>query len=618
MKKAYKALLVASLAVVGTGSVVAQVSTVPNLAPAAQGVTNTRTDSEGTMPTPAPPAATNNVAPTSASAAAAPALQEPERTVRKEVNQDEYLQMQGVTRISVSNQAVITATVNPDGNGIMVHSKSAGTSDLRVFFPDQSVRLIRFAVSSQDVAKDLQTLRQLLSDVVGVNTTQVGDLLVVQGTIVSMADYQKYQTIIKNFSVVDLVEPQITQSEQQRMLSQLRQDFDSRNFGQIKAELKEDSEKKINAWLTGVATTDREKAEAEQIAGLYFPTVISHIQLQKPIIELDVVLVTVDMSKADRRGTNIYNQLNSIDFQTLRQIESADPQTGIISRFYTANAVQKLNGHGDDAPREFLAGHAGAAGGRAGTGLDFGTDQSGYGNDELLVTWDPGGNVLAQIEATKTEDYVVHYQAPHLSVVSGETASFKDGLSTFVSLEGANTTSVANIEQGVQVSATPFILENGKIRIGITTSTKSTTGNQTNSADEIFSLKDVNTSSVVEVNDGQTIIVAGSNANLFSTNKNEFPLLGKIPIINLFFKFQARQGTNVRSFIFVTPTSPNVWTEANRRRGSDNADRARQYYERDSQYRKGSVGYYLGWEKDIPAPPALAPAPEDKFGTGAK
>ncbi len=616
MKKAYKALLVASLAMVGGGTALAQVGSVPPVTPAAQGVTNTRTDNEP-RPTPAAPAATA-AAPAPAAAAAQTTLQEPERVVRKEVDQDEYLGIQGVGRIAVSNTNVITATVSPDGNGILVHSKAAGTSDLRAMLNDGSVRLIRFVVSSQDVAKDLQTLRQLLSDVVGVSASQVGDLLVVQGTIVSMADYQRYQTIIKNFNVVDLVESQITQSEQQKMLAQLRQDFDARNFGQIKAELKENNEKEISAWLTGVATTDREKSEAEQIAKLYFPNVISHIQLQKPIIELDVVLVTVDMSKADRRGTNIYNQLNSIDFQLLREVEQADPQTGIISNFYTAQAVQRLNGHGDDAAREYLFNYPGAAGGRAGTGLDFGTDNAGYGEDELLVTWDPGGNVLAQIEATKTQDYVVHYQAPHLSVVSGETASFKDGLSTFVSLEGANTTSVANIEQGVQVSATPFILENGKIRIQITTSTKATTSNQTSSDDEIFSLKDVNTSSVVEVSDGQTIIVAGSNANLFSTTKNEMPLLGKIPIINLFFKFQARQGTQVRSFIFVTPTSPNIWTEANRKRHSDNADRARQYYERDSQYRKGSVGYYLGWEKDIPAPPALTPAPEDKFGTGAK
>ena len=616
MKKAYKALLVASLAMVGGGTALAQVGSVPPVTPAAQGVTNTRTDNEP-RPTPAAPAATA-AAPAPAAAAAQSTLQEPERVVRKEVDQDEYLGIQGVGRIAVSNTNVITATVSPDGNGILVHSKAAGTSDLRAMLNDGSVRLIRFVVSSQDVAKDLQTLRQLLSDVVGVSASQVGDLLVVQGTIVSMADYQRYQTIIKNFNVVDLVESQITQSEQQKMLAQLRQDFDARNFGQIKAELKENNEKEISAWLTGVATTDREKSEAEQIAKLYFPNVISHIQLQKPIIELDVVLVTVDMSKADRRGTNIYNQLNSIDFQLLREVEQADPQTGIISNFYTAQAVQRLNGHGDDAAREYLFNYPGAAGGRAGTGLDFGTDNAGYGEDELLVTWDPGGNVLAQIEATKTQDYVVHYQAPHLSVVSGETASFKDGLSTFVSLEGANTTSVANIEQGVQVSATPFILENGKIRIQITTSTKATTSNQTSSDDEIFSLKDVNTSSVVEVSDGQTIIVAGSNANLFSTTKNEMPLLGKIPIINLFFKFQARQGTQVRSFIFVTPTSPNIWTEANRKRHSDNADRARQYYERDSQYRKGSVGYYLGWEKDIPAPPALTPAPEDKFGTGAK
>ena len=616
MKKAYKALLVASLAMVGGGTALAQVGSVPPVTPAAQGVTNTRTDNEP-RPTPAAPAATA-AAPAPAAAAAQTTLQEPERVVRKEVDQDEYLGIQGVTRIIVSNTNVITATVSPDGNGILVHSKAAGTSDLRAVLNDGSIRLIRFVVSSQDVAKDLQTLRQLLSDVVGVSASQVGDLLVVQGTIVSMADYQRYQTIIKNFNVVDLVESQITQSEQQKMLAQLRQDFDARNFGQIKAELKENNEKEIGVWLTGVATTDREKTEAEQIAKLYFPNVISHIQLQKPIIELDVVLVTVDMSKADRRGTNIYNQLNSIDFQMLREVQQADPQTGIISNFYTAQAVQRLNGHGDDAAREYLFNYPGAAGGRAGTGLDFGTDNAGYGEDELLVTWDPGGNVLAQIEATKTQDYVVHYQAPHLSVVSGETASFKDGLSTFVSLEGANTTSVANIEQGVQVSATPFILENGKIRIQITTSTKATTSNQTSSDDEIFSLKDVNTSSVVEVSDGQTIIVAGSNANLFSTTKNEMPLLGKIPIINLFFKFQARQGTQVRSFIFVTPTSPNIWTEANRKRHSDNADRARQYYERDSQYRKGSVGYYLGWEKDIPAPPALTPSPEDKFGTGAK
>ncbi|HMX62490.1 MAG TPA: pilus assembly protein N-terminal domain-containing protein, partial [Candidatus Sumerlaeota bacterium] len=432
MKKAYKALLVASLAMVGGGTALAQVGSVPPVTPAAQGVTNTRTDNEP-RPTPAAPAATA-AAPAPAAAAAQTTLQEPERVVRKEVDQDEYLGIQGVGRIAVSNTNVITATVSPDGNGILVHSKAAGTSDLRAMLNDGSVRLIRFVVSSQDVAKDLQTLRQLLSDVVGVSASQVGDLLVVQGTIVSMADYQRYQTIIKNFNVVDLVESQITQSEQQKMLAQLRQDFDARNFGQIKAELKENNEKEISAWLTGVATTDREKSEAEQIAKLYFPNVISHIQLQKPIIELDVVLVTVDMSKADRRGTNIYNQLNSIDFQLLREVEQADPQTGIISNFYTAQAVQRLNGHGDDAAREYLFNYPGAAGGRAGTGLDFGTDNAGYGEDELLVTWDPGGNVLAQIEATKTQDYVVHYQAPHLSVVSGETASFKDGLSTFVSL----------------------------------------------------------------------------------------------------------------------------------------------------------------------------------------
>jgi Flp pilus assembly secretin CpaC len=619
MKRAYKVLLVASLTVATSTFLQAQVNVVPMSQPNKEvSVTQIGGKQEQEKPAAAPATAQPAAAP---AAAKAVDVQEPEQVVKKELNEEHFLPIRGVQRITVSNPQVITAIVFPDGSGINVSMKGQGTSDLRVFLPDGSVRFIRFVVSSQDVEKDLQSLRQLLSDVVGVTATRVGDMLVTQGTIVSVTDYQKYKTIIEKFNVIDLVESQITQSEQQKMLAQLRQDFDSRNFGQIAASLKKDSTGELNIWLTGVATTDREKAEAEEIAKLYFPKVMSHIQLQKPMIEMDVVIVTVDMSKADKRGDNLYSALNTIDFQLLREVEQADPKTGIISEFYTAQPVQQLNGHGDDAAREYLFNYPGAAGGRAGSGLDFGTDNAGSSGDELLMTWDPGGNALAQIEANKTQGYVIGYNAPHVSVLSGESASFKDGLSTFVGLTGSESVGVTEIEQGTTITVVPSVLENGKIRIQVTTSTKSGTTNQTGlsgggggNIQEIITLKDVNTSSSVEVNDGQTIIIAGTNGNVFSTSKDEFPLFSKIPVINLFFKESGRQGTNVRSFVFLTPTSPNVFTEANRRRHSENADKARKYYEQDSQYRKGSVGYYLGWEKDIPAPPEVTPAPEDSFG----
>ena len=61
-------------------------------------------------------------------------------------------------------------------------------------------------------------------------------------------------------------------------------------------------------------------------------------------------------------------------------------------------------------------------------------------------------------------------------------------------------------------------------------------------------------STIVEVQRGNSLVLSGMDSNTRTKNVSETPFLGKIPIINLFFKEKKGNTSNLRTFLLVTPT----------------------------------------------------------------
>jgi hypothetical protein len=595
-------LTIATALVVGMTSVgFAQSSSIgkaPLLKPATAGNVAVTTIVGGNQSDEPAAAATSAPAATPAPAAAPAAArrgaeEQAESTFRKSVGEDEVLPVRGAKTIAVSNQGVLTASVMANGQAVLVSAKGRGTSDVRIF-TDDGVRVFRFVVSGANLEEELKMVRELLTDVVGVNADKSGDAIVCRGRITSNEDNRKYRQIIDRFDVIDLVEVRVSLVEQERALAELNKKLNERNYSTVKAQLVTDPSGDVGVWLTGVVYTDQAKGETEEIAGMYFQRIMNHVGLEKRMVEIDVTLVTVDLNKTNDRGPaqGPYSNVDVAVGNTL----------GKVSPFADADADP---------------GSAGEFGSEGLFGSSDGTDWSDANLDFRLLSG------VKSLQFLKSKRYTTYYGEQHQSVVSGETAQFQDGNTIYVPLVGSETAGLATIETGLSVQVRPEILENTKIKTDVTvdlvaasqSETPSFSSEDGDSSQASLQLKKFNSTSTLTGENGQTIVVSGVNSNLFGMTKDSTPLLEQIPIINLVFKKQARRGTNVRSFFFITPEVPNTYEEAGRRAYSATAPQAKQYYKSDSAYREGNWAFYLGWAKDVPMPPEPTPAPEEHDGT---
>ena len=520
---------------------------------------------------------------------AAPATSADERVdnvIRKFVGEDHFLPM-FAQRFAVTDERVITATAMPDRSGILVTAKGAGTSDIRLFNDDGTSTIVRFRVAGVDTGADLNTLQNLLAEVPTVTAKRVGDNLVVSGRLVSQEDERKFNEIIARFDVLDMVTREYDMVAQRRNEELLRELLRDRNLDTISTKLIQTPDKRVVLYLGGVAYSEEARGQANQLATIYFDSVVDQIELQKEMIELNAVLVTVDVNKVDNRGVNLFNQLNSLNFQ-----------------------VGVVNDGGQFIPTGYIGGQR----------------RVDLTNERLRYTWFgkpgdngiPNGNLNATLRMEMTKDYVSYYAEPFLTVLNGETASFQDGATTFVALVGSESSGVSSVETGIQVEMTPTIRANGKIRVDVvldySIQSQSAPSFEGGGVAGQLGLKRAVTTTQVEVNSGETIVISGNNSNLFGESKDQAPILGEIPIINLFFKSKNRNGTNTRSYFFVTPRlAPTVYNEGEEP-FSRQGPKAKDYYQLDAEYHKPSPGFWLGWEKDPPAPKnELDPYAEDLY-----
>ena len=183
----------------------------------------------------------------------------------------------------------------------------------------------------------------------------------------------------------------------------------------------------------------------------------------------------------------------------------------------------------------------------------------------------PGAGIIADgvsavIEALETEGEVKVISQPQTMVLNNQPVVIQVGnIQSYVSKVTTETTTwgtnfsvdTADIQEGVILSLCARIMDDGNIYMSVSpvvTSLKKLRqikyGTTTIEAPETSS-RSMNTT--VRIQDGDTIIIGGLISQSKTDNKQQVPLLGRIPILGYLFQNRQKENKKTEIVIFITP-----------------------------------------------------------------
>ncbi len=182
-------------------------------------------------------------------------------------------------------------------------------------------------------------------------------------------------------------------------------------------------------------------------------------------------------------------------------------------------------------------------------------------NDLLNVfLFRPDLNLAAEIEALEQKQVVQILAEPNLLTVSGRPASFlAGGEFPYPTLQGG-AAGVGQItiqfrEFGVRIHFEPIITPRGSIRLAVTpeVSALDYANGLTVSGYTVPGLTTRRVQTEVELENGQSFVIAGLLDNRTTENLSKIPGIGDIPLLGKLFQSRNLQKTNSELLVLVTP-----------------------------------------------------------------
>jgi pilus assembly protein CpaC len=170
-----------------------------------------------------------------------------------------------------------------------------------------------------------------------------------------------------------------------------------------------------------------------------------------------------------------------------------------------------------------------------------------------------------QLDAQHDDGLIKLLAEPNIMAISGQEASFRAGGKIFVpvarrnDVTGGATITLEEKEFGVGVKFKPTVLEGGRINLQVApevsevqqTGTPFTTVEGSTSILPSFTLRRAETT--VQLNDGQSFMIAGLIQSNAASNINRFPGLGEVPILGALFRSTEFQADKTELMFVITP-----------------------------------------------------------------
>lgn len=295
-----------------------------------------------------------------------------------------------IRKVTVTDPNVIDAKPDKDGQSVLISGLTEGSSELRIERLQGEDWTTNVVVRS-DLTQMFNQIKELLSDIEGLEIKIVGNKIVLQGKILTKSDSDKvdkvigaYSGVILNMSTFDT--SGMSHAYEEAILQEIGLDtITARVIGDTVV-------------LEGVVYSAADMKRAEEIARLKIPNVRNLLTVQEVMIETDVQFVEVTTDKNKDIGYNVLDTL-------------------------------QINGQSAST---------------AGTGIKgfptlFGVSGSANAKIQALV-----GSGTGKIVAS-----------PHLSTKSGEAGNFQSGGTKYFSISGNVGGSLQSVDYGVIVKVKP-------------------------------------------------------------------------------------------------------------------------------------------------------------------
>ncbi len=175
----------------------------------------------------------------------------------------------------------------------------------------------------------------------------------------------------------------------------------------------------------------------------------------------------------------------------------------------------------------------------------------------LGIGFSAGGVQMSLLlQALESKGMVRTLAEPNLVAISGQSASFLAGGEYPIPVSNGTTTNIEYKPFGVELKFTPVVVDDTLINLKISASVSSidttVTVKQTGGI-SVNAFKKRETSTTVEMRDGQSFAIAGLLQDDFTDVAGQVPWLGDIPVLGALFRSTAYQRRQSELVIIVTP-----------------------------------------------------------------
>jgi pilus assembly protein CpaC len=167
-----------------------------------------------------------------------------------------------------------------------------------------------------------------------------------------------------------------------------------------------------------------------------------------------------------------------------------------------------------------------------------------------------GLDIAAAFDVAERAGLATTLAQPNLTTMSGETADFQAGGSFPIPVsDNFGSISVQQQSYGIQLSYTPTVLSDGRIRLQVSPEVSDITSNGAVriNGTEIPALLTRRATTTVELGSGQSFMIAGLISNSANSSVDKYPGLGDVPVLGALFKSNGWRKNQTELVIIVTP-----------------------------------------------------------------
>ncbi|MBQ7251908.1 MAG: hypothetical protein IJS32_04825, partial [Kiritimatiellae bacterium] len=395
-----------------------------------------------------------------------------------------------VTEADSSSPEVVTASPSPAG-GITLHAGEPGRAEVTSRRADGSVRVTQVLVLPA-LSESALAVYSLVGDIPGVEVYDAAGKIVIDGKVASASEKSRVDALVAAFGNGVLNLSVLDTGKSNEAIA----DFILRSSGcdTLSVSILGDT-----AYLRGTVPSDAARSNVLALASTQIAKIVDMTEVREDMIETEVLFLRVQKTSGWNFGMNLLDGGDGLALQG------------------------SFNGSQAYADRHW-------------GGLQMGVGWTATLAPRInAILSDGGGEVVAR---------------PRVGTRIGERGRFLSGGEMYYKTAGEVSGDLKSVEYGIELSVAPRYLSGDRLCNDISIEL-SFPNQQASSADLSLDKYTIESSVVCEL--GQSVILSGLTERIRNSATDKTPVLGDIPVVNLFFSARSKELTESELIAVITP-----------------------------------------------------------------